>query len=113
MAVLATEATAARSPTRAERVQLVRATRIYVDSSDCCAVISRIKILGVRVSTVDRRWAYVDIDGYDESGTEVGGATAVLHRGYLTGRWSVRSFGTSHLGCVMPVRVRRDLRISC
>jgi hypothetical protein len=46
-----------------------------------CAVISRIKILGVRVSTVDRRWAYVDIDGYDESGNEVGGATAVLHRG--------------------------------
>jgi hypothetical protein len=53
-----------------------------VDTSDCCAVISRIKILGVRVSTVDRRWAYVDIDGYDESGSEVGGATAVLHRGY-------------------------------
>jgi hypothetical protein len=112
MIVLAA-AEAARQPTRAERTQLIRATRAYVDGSDCCAVMSRIKILRVRVSTVDRRWAYVDIDGYDESGTEVGGARAVLHRGYLTGRWSVRSFGTSHLGCVMPVRVRRDLHITC
>jgi hypothetical protein len=109
----AASAQASRAPRPAERAAIVRVTRIYVDTSSCCAVMSRIKVDGLRISTVNSRWARIDIDGYDESGQEVGAASAALHKGNLTGRWSVRSFGTSHLGCGMPLAVRRDLRTGC
>jgi hypothetical protein len=52
----------ARAPTITERLRLVRVVRTYVDTSDCCAVIRRIKITRVRVSTADTRWAEVDLD---------------------------------------------------
>jgi hypothetical protein len=112
-AMLAGVAHASRPPTRVERAAIVRATKTYVDTSNCCAVMSRIKFLRVRVSTVNRRWAFVGLRGYDESGADVGFAGVVLHKGNLTGRWSVRAFGTSELGCVMPVAVRRDLQVAC
>ena len=112
-ACITASAQASRAPRPAERTAIVRATRIYVDTSNCCAVISRIKVYGIRVSTVNPRWARIDFDGYDESGQEVGGVGAILHKGILTGRWSVRSFGTSHLGCDIPLRVRKDLRTGC
>jgi hypothetical protein len=111
--VLADLAAGSRPPRAAERAAIIGATKRYIDTSDCCAVISRIKVRGIRVSTVDQRWAVIHIDGYDQSGRPVGPATAVLHRGYLTNRWRVRDFGTSHVGCEMPRRVRRDLRQGC
>jgi hypothetical protein len=113
--VMASAATAEafRRPTPSERVAIMKTVRVYVDTSDCCAVISRIKVLGIRVSTVNRRWAMVYLDGYDESGREVGAVDATLHKGNLTGRWSVRNFGTGGQGCGVPLAVRRDLRITC
>lgn len=109
----AASASASRKPTTTERTRLVTVVRHYVDTSNCCAVMRKIKILDVAVSTVDSRWAYVGIEGYDQSGTDIGAATAVLHRGYLTGTWSVRAFGTGQLGCPAPTGVRHDLHLTC
>ena len=109
----AAAAQAFRRPTASERAAIIRTVRVYVDTSDCCAVISRIKVYGIRVSTVNRRWAMIYMNGYDESGQEVGQVNAALHKGLLTGRWSVRNFGTGGLGCGMPLAVRRDLRVTC
>ncbi|MEX2647176.1 MAG: hypothetical protein WD249_13015 [Gaiellaceae bacterium] len=110
---LASAADAARAPTRTERTGIIRATKVYIDMSGCCSIISRIRVEGIRVSTVNRRWAVIHIFGYDESGGGVGPATALVHKGYLTNRWTVREFGSSDLGCEMPVRVQRDLRELC
>jgi hypothetical protein len=79
-------AAAARKPTLAERTAIIRVTKSHIDTSDCCAVISRIKILNIRVSTVSPRWAAISFDGFDEAGQDVGAATATLHKGSLTGR---------------------------
>jgi len=62
---------------------------------------------------VNRRWAIVYLNGYDESGSEVGAVDATLHKGNLTGKWSVRNFGTGGQGCGVPMLVRRDLRLTC
>jgi hypothetical protein len=103
----------ARAPTVPERLRLVRVVRTYVDSSDCCAVIRRIKVTRVRVSTADTRWAEVDLEAWDQSGIDIGAAAAVLHRGFLTGKWSVRYFGSDGDVCAAPLRVRRDLDLTC
>jgi hypothetical protein len=103
----------ARAPTPSERLRLVQVVRIYVDTSDCCAVIRRIKITRIRVSTVDTRWAEIDLQAWEQNGTDIGAASAVLHRGFLTGKWSVRYFGSDGVVCAAPLRVRRDLKLTC
>jgi hypothetical protein len=104
---------AARAPRSAERAAILAATRTYIDTSNCCAIITRIKVYSVRVSTVDPRWALLHLNGYDASGHNVGAVSAALHKGNLTNRWAVRNFGTSDLGCDMPRRVQRDLGEDC
>jgi hypothetical protein len=111
--LMAPSAVTSRPARPLERANLIRVTTIYVDTSDCCAVITRIKISSVRVSTVDPRWATVALFGYNQKHENVGKVFAVLHKGNLTGRWSVRAFGTDALGCDMPLRVRRDLGEDC
>jgi hypothetical protein len=103
----------ARAPTLSERLRLVQVVRTYLDTSDCCAVIRRIKIMRVRVSTVDTRWAEVDLEAWVQNGTDIGVAAAVLHRGFLTGKWSVRYFGSDGVVCAAPPSVRRDLNLTC
>jgi hypothetical protein len=106
-------AAAARPATPTERTRIVAAIRTYVDTSGCCAVMRRIKILSVTVSTVDPLWAVVTLDGIDASGTDVGVASAVFHRSVLSGQWDVRGFGTSPgLACKAQAAVRDDLKMA-
>jgi hypothetical protein len=108
--MLAGGASAYRAPTLAERGQILTTLRAYVDRSSCCAVMKRIKVLGLRISTVDKRWAAVGIEGYDANGVDIGSALAVVHHGYLTGTWSIRDFGTAGATCpVPPAIVARDI----
>jgi hypothetical protein len=104
---------AARLPTTTERAQIIRAVKVYVDTSSCCVIISRLVFRRIRVSTVDRRWAVVWIDGYGANGSAIGPAIASVHRGFLSGRWGVRSFGSDGQSCDAPPKVRRDLGLSC
>jgi hypothetical protein len=118
-AAAAVPAQASRAPTRSERVSIIRATDVYVAGlSDCCAVVpsgamvARVRVVTVRVSTVNPRWALVAMQAYDAKGRSVGPVTASLHRA-STLLWSVLAFGAKNAGCVMPHAVRRDLNGSC
>jgi hypothetical protein len=115
MVLLCAPAAFASRPARqAEQTAVTRVTKTYIDTSDCCTVITGIKVYSVRISTVNPRWARVKLDGYNQNHELVGVVFAVLHRGNLTGRWSVRGFGSDGgLGCDMPLPVRRDLGESC
>jgi hypothetical protein len=115
-------ATALMGPARAERratktegTDIVAATKAYLDAARCCNF-TRIRVERVRVSTVDRRWAIIDFYKYN-FGSGYGPGEAALHRGFLTGRWSVQGFAMLEIsgtpGCKMPPPVRRDLGVHC
>ena len=101
-----------RPPTPRERAILIQIVRSYVEST-CCDGIKRIKIDYVIVSTADPRWAEVGLQAWDKQLTYLGGDAAVLHRGGRTGKWSLRYFGATGAVCDAPLRVRRDLQLTC
>jgi hypothetical protein len=93
---------------------MIAATKTFIVTSGRSDLISRITVIGVRVSTVSARWGIVHAYAYQRNGRVVGfAANAALHRDYLTGRWTVVEFGSNGLGCPMPPPVRRDLRQHC
>ena len=113
-AVITSCASAARPPTRAERVALKRAATTYIDlaQNHCCvhglhatAVQSRDK-----VSTANPAWAVVYVRIKDSSGKDVQGALVVLHRVGTT--WRVKQEGNVLLGCGVPAGVRKDLGLT-
>lgn len=111
--VAASAVQAARAPRPAERTAILRVTHAYVSNSGCCATFARIKVVAMRVSTADSRWALVRLAGFDKRGRSAGTLSASLHKDNVTRKWSVRSFGTINLGCQMPPAVQDDLQQIC
>jgi len=111
--VVASAVQAARAPRLAERTAILRVTRAYMSNSGCCATFARIKVVALRVSTADSRWALVRFAGFDKRGRSLGTLSASVHKDSVTRKWSVRSFGTINLGCQMPPAVQDDLRQIC
>ena len=106
--------TAARSPTPAEQVALVKAATMYIDRAEnhCCvhglratAVTSR-----TRVSTAKPGWAIVYVHIKDSLGKQVQGALVVLEQIHIA--WRVKREGNVFLGCGIPEVVRNDLNLS-
>jgi hypothetical protein len=64
------------------------------------------------VSTIDSRWAALGLRSFDKSGAPLQPVEVVLHR-RAPNDWVVRNYGTEKVGCVMPAKVRVDLKISC
>jgi hypothetical protein len=107
--VLASSATAYRSPTASERRQIIAAILLSQQQHDCQSTRTcRPQISGIRVSLANTSFATADLWV-----PRIGGALALLHRQY--GTWRVTDTGSAFVGCggKAPKMVRVDLTLTC
>ena len=106
---LAGSAFASRPAHPSESRAIARAIR---SSPDTRGVRGKFDVMRVRISTVDRHWAVASVEPKKPYRHQLDGATAVVHLAHS--RWSVRTLGTSDVGCVVhSLAVRRDLDLGC
>jgi hypothetical protein len=100
-------AEASRPATRAERAAILKPTMPYVRRNVDPYALRTLRVTGVRVSTVNRRWARVGLWA-----RKVGRASVLLR---LTPRrgWQPRDIGSSFACSEAPRGVIRDLMRFC
>ena len=105
---------ASRAPTAAEKTSLVAAVQTYVKKNKCCKAIKRITVQKVLVSTVNPRWARVDVTSFDAGGTALGRGTASVRRATPAATtWVVNDLSKRTFGCHAPDEVKADLHFTC
>jgi hypothetical protein len=102
IAVLVPAASARRDPSKGEAKAIDRAAQSSSAKSVGC-----FRTRKIVVSTAGP-WARATLV---PCAHQTDNAVAVFER--RQGRWSMRRYGTSRVGCIVPGAVRRDLKLSC